>query len=895
MKRMSAMMLSAIYIMNVLSSPNVVSLADGNVYEYVDLSADSELRDTVNRDVVSDSNIGTDVMSEGSVLTNDGFDASDDGFDESGSFEKYRTYLNSEKTMFRYGDSGRIVYKMDYLNPHTLNGDDLYYSNPNPGDSGKYYLPYTHEIEVAEARAVYEAQKVEASKQDMVNWLNSLERFTHYYNAPYVLTDVIKVHHPYSFENYKRGDMFSYGLSLSDEGKEDVREYIIKKFPMVDSDKIEFDFVLRLNEFRDLGSDGTFVQVRLTVHGSNYDVLVPINAASDDLLFIDGSLEKMTIKADSVVSDDNLNTITTYLKTSRNLSEIEVTNALVQYDDVIKLYYIEADYKFSESSDVIHGRIYFMGEGSFGFMHKKELFVEYSDDKTELTDDDVIGVNDEFKDVKENILSGFDIGVLDKHVEANNNMLKVRIGHNAPQLLNSSCRAYRSIRLSDNDSYIWEYSVYASYKYDTTLDSIVAFDELKDKDLCLSENVLYTTPSANTQPLSDFVKAQIGGYEITSVKYIGESSWGESDPLIVYTYEVDGVKKYYVIRVDDSFLKGLRFRDEVKVTLEPTVAPEELRTKVRDILKEKLGDRIIDVQVSEVIRNGSIEFVVLDATGVKYPGYVNFDGAISGESEVGCPPSVGRQLSLLWYDSEPWYVPKHKPMRLRSHYDDDGYTFNKNEEPEPSKPDKPVSPSEIEKPSKPDVPKDEDPKPLNPDKPVSPSDIEKPVPNKPVIPVSPSEIEKPVNPSVTPDKPSVPITPKPSVPDSVKPVTKATPSNIVPSHDRPVRNDSIRPIPSKPSVPQENNSVTITKVTESEAPSKDRNVVDIDQFNGNVQGGFRNAPLQSDGKPVIIENHNSRNVRTGDTSLAIVFGALAMINAIGLGFYFWKTNKKLED
>lgn len=890
MKRMSAMMLSAIYIMNVLSSPNVVSLADGNVYEYVDLSADSELRDTVNRDVVSDSNIasnsniGVDLMSESGVLTNDGFDASDDEFDESGSFEKYRTYLNSEKTRFRYGDTGRIV----YIDPDFhLKG--LYYYNPNRhGWDDPSYLPYTHEMEVAEARAVYDKQNVESL-------LNGLERFTHYYNAPYVLTDVIKVHHPYSFENYKRGDMFFYGLSLSDEGKEDVREYIIKKFPMVDSDKIEFDFILRLNEFRDLGSDGTFVQVKLTIHDSSYDVLVPIDAISNDLLFIDGSLEKMTIKADSVVSDDNLNTITAYLKTSRNLSEIEVTNALVQYDDVIKLYYIEADYKFSESSDVIHGRIYFMGEGSFGFMHNKELLVEYSDDKTELTDDDVIGVNDEFKDVKENILSGFDIGVLDKHVEVNNNMLKVRIGHNAPQLLNSSCRAYQSIRLSDNDSYIWEYSVYASYKYDTTLDSIVAFDELKDKDLCLSEDVLYTTPSANTQPLSDFVKAQIGGYEITSVKYIGESSWGESDPLIVYTYEVDGVKKYYVIRVDDSFLKGLRFRDEVKVTLEPTVAPEELRTKVRDILKEKLGDRIIDVQVSEVIRNGSIEFVVLDATGVKYPGYVNFDGAISGESEVGCPPLVGRQLSLLWYDSEPWYVSKHKPMRLRSHYDDDGYTFNKNEEPEPSKPDKPVSPSEIEKPSKPDVPKDEDPKPLNPDKPVSPSDIEKPVPNKPVIPVSPSEIEKPVNPSVTPDKPSVPITPKPSVPDSVKPVTKATPSNIVPSHDRPVGNDSIRPIPSKPSVPQENNSVTITKVTESEAPSKDRNVVDIDRFNGNVQGGFRNAPLQSDGKPVIIENHNSRNVRTGDTSLAIVFGALAMINAIGLGFYFWKTNKKLED
>ena len=57
MKRMSAMMLSAIYVMNVLSSPSVVSLADGNRYEYVDLSADSELRNREDVEVVSDSNI----------------------------------------------------------------------------------------------------------------------------------------------------------------------------------------------------------------------------------------------------------------------------------------------------------------------------------------------------------------------------------------------------------------------------------------------------------------------------------------------------------------------------------------------------------------------------------------------------------------------------------------------------------------------------------------------------------------------------------------------------------------------------------------------------------------------------------------------------------------------
>lgn len=865
MKRMSAMMLSAIYVMNVLSSPSVVSLADGNGYEYVDLSADSELRNREDVEVVSDSNIPVYSVAEAGLSVSDASDVRDDGFDESGGFEKYRTYLDSEKTMFRYGDSGRIVYMAVYLNSNAPKRDALYYSNPNWHSwDDPEYLPYTHEMEVADAKAVYEAQRANASKQDMERQLIGLEQ----YRGQYVLTDVVTVPHPYSFENYRRGNMFDYGLPLSDAGKEDVRKYIVKKFPMVSSDNIQVQSVLRLDEFRNLGTDGTFAHATITVGDNNYDVLVPVNSTSNDLLFIDGSMEKMTIKADSLVSDDDLNTITKYLKTSRNLSEIEVTNALVRYDDAKKLYYIEADYKFSESSDIVHGRIYFMGEGSFGFMHNKELLVEYSDDKTELTDDDVATINEGLKDVKENVLSGFDIGVSDKHVEADGNMLKVRVGYNASQFLNQSCGAYSSRRLSDNDSYIWEYSVNVGYKYDKILNSIAKFDELKDKDLYVSGNTLYLTASPKTQPLADFVKAQIGGHEITSVKYIDKSYFSKSDSLIVYTYEVDGVKKYYVIRVNDSIFEGLRFRD--KGTSEPTVASEELRTKVKDILREKLGDIITDVQVSEVINAGVIEFSATDVTGAKHLGYVNLDYATPGTPSPSCPPIMSRSLELLWYDSG--------RSTTKPHYDDDGYTPRKNEEPKPSKPEEPVSPSEIEKPSEPDAPKNEE-----------------PAPSKPVVPVSPSEIEKPVNPPVTPDKPSVPVVPKPSVPDSAKPIEKATPSNITPSSDRPNRNDSVRPTPSKPSVPQGNDSVTITKINESEGLSKDKSVAGVDRLNGNVQGEFRNTPLQSDSKPVTIGNPISRNVRTGDMSLAIVFGALAMINAFGLGFYFWKMNRQLED
>ena len=247
-------------------------------------------------------------------------------------------------------------------------------------------------------------------------------------------------------------------------------------------------------------------------------------------------------------------------------------------------------------------------------------------------------------------------------------------------------------------------------------------------------------------------------------------------------------------------------------------------------------------------------------------------------------------LNLLVYSNVP---NTNGPAGGTVVYDDNHYKPKKNDEPKneepsvptslsdlekPSKPDTPVSPSEIEKPSEPDVPKNEE-----------------PAPSKPVVPVSPSEIEKPVNPPVAPDKPSVPVVPKPSVPDGVKPIEKATPSNITPSSDRPNRNDSVRPTSSKPSVPQGNDSVTITKVNESEELSKDKSVADVDRLNGDVRGEFRNTPLQSDSKLVTMGNPISRDVRTGDMSLAIVFGALAMVNAFGLGFYFWKTKKQLDD
>lgn len=104
MKRMSAMVLSTICIMNALASPVATAFADTNGYEYVNLDSDldSETYDafeTMDEDVVSSS-----MISEGE----DAEPAIDEDM-ELGDLEQYREYLNDSKTQFR-DLAGNIVF-----------------------------------------------------------------------------------------------------------------------------------------------------------------------------------------------------------------------------------------------------------------------------------------------------------------------------------------------------------------------------------------------------------------------------------------------------------------------------------------------------------------------------------------------------------------------------------------------------------------------------------------------------------------------------------------------------------------------------------------------------------------------------------------------------------------
>ena len=622
-----------------------------------------------------------------------------------------------------------------------------------------------------------------------------------------------------------------------------------------------------------------------------WQFFLPLKASNRDLIFADASFERrLKVAPDTEISKDDLKVILDYLRGSRDLAKINVSDKMVKYDADGKYYYLDADYEFKGETDLIHGRIHLLN--SYGVDHDAEnYYVDFEEDKTELSDEDVARLNKSLEVMKNNVFYNFDIRVsddrhvtLDEHrgfgISGGSRILGVDVKlstTDAPGILpvgkGSGCGSTGISYGIMNVPFRVDSSIYTMLDYSSFVDR--DFNEMRVKGSMFSFD-----ESDGDMTLSDYVKSKNGGFPVERFIKLDTRKFNKelgAPHLLACVYKDDtGKTKYYMLALRDD-ATTLYFREDG--SRKPIVASEALRTKVKDIVEEKFGSFVKDVRVDEVVEYGALRFSFTSVdTGERLAGIVKLVADPSGMfPPVMCPPNLNYSapLNLLVYSNVPG---TNGPAGGTVVYDDNHYKPKKSDEPKSEEPTTPASPSELEKPSKPDVPKNEE-----------------PAPSKPVVPVSPSEIEKPVNPPVTPDKPSVPVVPKPSVPDGAKPIEKATPSNITPSSDRPNWNDSVRPTPSKPSVPQGNDSVTITKINESEGLSKDKSVAGVDRLNGNVRGEFRNTPLQSDSKPVTIGNPISRNVRTGDMSATIVFGALAMVNAFGLGFYFWKTKKQLDD
>ena len=582
---------------------------------------------------------------------------------------------------------------------------------------------------------------------------------------------------------------------------------------------------------------------------------LPLVSNSNDLIFMDGSRDdRLVVRPNEVVSDANLKVIVDYLKESRHLDSLDVVDKMLKYDDTDKYYYLEANYKFKGSDDVINGRIRMAS--TYGFMHSNNNFyVDYEEGKTELSDADIARLNKSFDVMKNNIFYGFDIGVLDTDHKFTLNELVgsevyVPIGNNAEYMLFDNrlekCGGSKVRELADSGIYRYRDKVLVPFRHDDSLNALDFYDDFEGKDLYVRDSVIFTKSVLGSIPLNDYVKSKNGGYDVTKViqlktTYYKHSSRFGDLKLMAFAYvDNNGDTKYYVIRIRDSMF-SLIFNEAGGGNDKVAIASDELKDKVRDILEQKYGDIISDIQIDNVINDDKLSFTLKYMDGERVAGSVALASDPRGYLPL-CPPLQNGQVGLKVY---------FKPERMdkltwgRIYYDDEGYIPTKNKNPQPT------TPSEID---------------------------------KPVKPTTPSEIDKPVKPGNvnTFDKP------KPSVPDNAKPIEKATPSVIIPSHDKPTQNGKAKPIPSESGKSKERNEVVITKIIENKDGTK------VYESNGDVHGDFRNSPLQPDDKTVTIGTYVPRNVRTGDMSLAILFGSLALTSAFGLGFYLWINNKRRD-
>lgn len=985
MKRMSAMVLSTICIMNALASPVATAFADTNGYEVVDLSANS--------DKLMGAGLAEEETASPSTIAEEGESSDELDNIDLDDLEQYRTYLNDEKTRFknvydreftkdsdgkwyyaqpddfshgvytedmeRRDDLSYLVWK--YLGAGgslekyrkydanreaftDMNGNRVFKDASYPS-GWRYYKLWSGQTDYSISDEAYEYVsgrlkqyeehlRLKALEKDKETWSDAKKRYSSlsmvykenrdtvesgYYALPD--SDAMTLD-SIDLRNYDTPSSVVTRLSVVDNNVDAIKAFINEKYPELEdvsniiyskpigkgygvtfSAKLEGNTENPVYFGKDRDSDGGWID---SESKKLWQFFLPLKTSNRDLIFADASFERrLKVAPDTEISKDDLKVILDYLRESRDLAKINVSDRMVKYDADGKYYYLDADYEFKGETDLIHGHIHLLN--SYGVDHDAEnYYVDFEEDKTELSDEDVARLNKSLEVMKNNIFYDFDIRVSDDRHITLDERRSFRTGGgsrilganvklsttDAPEMLpvgkGSVCGLTGISYGIMNVPFRVDSSIYTMLDYSSFVDR--DFNEMRIKGSMFSFD-----ESDDAITLNDYVKARNGGFPVERFIKLDTRKFNNelgAPHLLACVYKDDtGKTKYYVLALRDN-ATTLYFREDG--SRKPIVASEALRTKVKDVVEEKFGSFVKDVHVDSVIENGAIRFLFTASdTGEKVAGMVRLVADPSGLfPPVMCPPSLNYStpLNLLVYSNVPG---TNGPVGGTVVYDDDHYKPKKSDEPKSEEPTMPASPSELEKPSKPDTPvsPSEIEKPSEPDVPKN----EEPAPSKPVVPVSPSEIEKPVNPPVTPDKPSVPVVPKPSVPDSVKPIEKATPSNITPSSDRPNRNDSVRPTPSKPSVPQGNDSVAITKVNESEELSKDKSVAGVDRLNGNVRGGFRNTPLQSDSKPVTIGNPISRNVRTGDMSLAIVFGALAMVNAFGLGFYFWKMNKQLED
>ena len=158
MKRMSAMVLSTICIMNALASPVATAFADTNGYEVVDLSANSgKLMETV---LLEGETVSPSTMSEESD------DSDEISEEELGDLTQYRRR--------RYGDGSFVDALGRCVRPSSTVASGYLYAMYW---FEEFSMEYTHEMEVEAARVAFKQRK------DLLKRVGDFEQYRTYTNA----------------------------------------------------------------------------------------------------------------------------------------------------------------------------------------------------------------------------------------------------------------------------------------------------------------------------------------------------------------------------------------------------------------------------------------------------------------------------------------------------------------------------------------------------------------------------------------------------------------------------------------------------------------------------------------------------------------------------------------
>ena len=177
----------------------------------------------------------------------------------------------------------------------------------------------------------------------------------------------------------------------------------------------------------------------------------------------------------------------------------------------------------------------------------------------------------------------------------------------------------------DSDSLVYKHKIAADvpYGHNDFLLTSLKYDDIMDTDLYVYNSVLFKEQVPGSVSLNDYVKSKNGGHNIVKLIRFEQGKYHLSEGttrLIGLSYVDDeGQTKYYMIKLKPE-MTTLWFKEGGSREL--TTVDERLKTKIKDVLLEKYGNIIKDVWVSDTFRYDIVNFAFSYMNGKRVAGQV---------------------------------------------------------------------------------------------------------------------------------------------------------------------------------------------------------------------------------------------------------------------------------